>query len=121
MPIARDERIARLCAGAGLKAWVVCTSQDWATAPESIEVLDDPLPLISKTSRCKNDSVIYAPLSDVGGVAYDDDAVYIDLKTVAYSKDEDLTEREESRDGRRRGLVRPAAARFGRCEAGKSS
>ena len=33
--------------------------------------------------------MIYAPLSDVGGVA-DDDAVYIDLKTVAYSKEEDL-------------------------------
>ena len=60
-------------------------------APESIEVLDDPLPLISKTSTLeKSDSVIYAPLSDVGGVAYDDDAVYIDLKTVAYSKEEDL-------------------------------
>ena len=60
-------------------------------SPESIEVLDDPLPLISKTSTLeKSDSVIYAPLSDVGGVAYDDDAVYIDLKTVAYSKDEDL-------------------------------
>lgn len=60
-------------------------------APSSIEVLDDPLPLISKTSTLeKSDSVIYAPLADVGGVAYDDDAVYIDLKTVAYSKEEDL-------------------------------
>ena len=66
-------------------------------APESIEVLDDPLPLISKTSTLeKSDSC------HLRAVAYDDDAVYIAAwpmmkttrstspseSTVVYSKDE---------------------------------
>lgn len=45
--------------------------------------LSDPCPLpnsVKKTrSLSEKDRVIYAPMSGVGGIVYDKDAVYIDL------------------------------------------
>ncbi|OJJ81522.1 GTPase BMS1 [Aspergillus glaucus CBS 516.65] len=44
--------------------------------------------------------LLFAPMSDVGGVLVDKDAVYIDVKTANFNRDED----EEEEDPDRRGL-----------------
>ena len=41
--------------------------------------------------------LLFAPMSDVGGVLVDKDAVYIDIKTSNFNKDEDDEEDEEDR------------------------
>jgi len=49
---------------------------------QSITFLPDPCPLpegIKKRSLVEKDKTIYAPMSGVGGIVYDKDAVYIDL------------------------------------------
>ena len=72
-----------------------------------IEALPDPCPTpyldqaiakaTGKTSRRRlgeKQKVLFAPMSDVGGVLVDKDAVYIDLKTNTFDRDaEDLEER----------------------------
>ena len=59
---------------------------------ESMVSLDDPCPLpsvIKKRTLNDRERMIYAPMSDVGGILYDKDAIYIDLKDkhVVYTKD----------------------------------
>jgi len=49
---------------------------------QSISFLPDPCPLpegIKKRTLVEKDKTIYAPMSGVGGIVYDKDAVYIDL------------------------------------------
>ena len=53
----------------------------------------DPCPLPSKdkkNSLSKKDSLLFAPLSNVGAVSFDKDAVYIDIGNVNYTKKENL-------------------------------
>ncbi|KAJ1455713.1 hypothetical protein M885DRAFT_616973 [Pelagophyceae sp. CCMP2097] len=63
--------------------------------PSEISVLDDPVPMVDEqpdgTLRKKAKTLLYAPMAQIGNLHYgDDDDVYIDLKTVAYSKNDAL-------------------------------
>lgn len=52
-----------------------------------ISSLPDPCPLVEKTrTLSEKQRLIYAPMSDVGGVMFDKDAVYIDMPTDDFSK-----------------------------------
>ena len=75
-----------------------------------MSLLPDPCPMPQKeqerTSLDKKDSLIFAPLSNVGMVAFDKDAVYIDIGRVNYTKKENLAltarageQRENEGDG----------------------
>lgn len=49
---------------------------------KEITALDDPCPLPSqerKRTLNEKDKLLYAPMSDIGSVAYDNDVVYINL------------------------------------------
>jgi ribosome biogenesis protein BMS1 len=50
-------------------------------AIESISILGDPCPIPGKERKLLNEKhkLIYAPMSDVGGILYDNDAVYINV------------------------------------------
>ena len=59
---------------------------------EEVVALDDPCPppsAVKKRTLNDRERMIYAPMSDVGGILYDKDAVYITLKDghVLYTKD----------------------------------
>ncbi|KAG9403175.1 Glycoside hydrolase 2 (Mannanase, beta-galactosidase) [Aphanomyces cochlioides] len=60
----------------------------------SVTSLPDPCPLPSKTSEKKHlsdkDIMLYAPMSDVGNITFDKDAVYINLGQVNHSKRDQL-------------------------------
>lgn len=60
---------------------------------KSVSTLADPCPLVEKdkerTSLSKR-SLLFAPLSDVGAVAFDNDAIYIDIPKAHYTKKENL-------------------------------
>lgn len=66
-----------------------------------ISAVADPCPLPDKEKKSnflnKKDSLLYAPLSNVGAVSFDKDAVYIDIGKANYTKKENLaiTEGEE--------------------------
>ncbi|KAF2760544.1 DUF663-domain-containing protein [Pseudovirgaria hyperparasitica] len=77
-----------------------------------IEALPDPCPTpymdqaVAKVTGKKGrrrlgdkQKIIFAPMSDVGGVLVDKDAVYIDVKTSTFDRDDD-----EDEDGKERGL-----------------
>jgi len=70
-------------------------------AISDIKLLPDPCPMPQKeserTSLNKKDSLIFAPLSNVGMVSFDQDAVYIDIGRVNYTKKANLalTARDE--------------------------
>ncbi|KAJ5499257.1 Ribosome biogenesis protein BMS1/TSR1 C-terminal [Penicillium expansum] len=79
----------------------------------NIEGLPDPCPTpymdqqiakaTGKSNRRKlgeHQKLLFAPMSDVGGVLVDKDAVYIDIKTNTFDRDSD----EDSDDEERRGL-----------------
>ncbi|OQD70718.1 hypothetical protein PENPOL_c001G09797 [Penicillium polonicum] len=79
----------------------------------NIEGLPDPCPTpymdqqiakaTGKSNRRKlgeHQKLLFAPMSDVGGVLVDKDAVYIDVKTNTFDRDSD----EDSDDEERRGL-----------------
>ncbi|KAG0161023.1 hypothetical protein PDIDSM_8556 [Penicillium digitatum] len=79
----------------------------------NIEGLPDPCPTpymdqqiakaTGKSNRRKlgeHQKLLFAPMSDVGGVLVDKDAVYIDIKTNTFDRDSD----EDSDDAERRGL-----------------
>ncbi|EMR09931.1 hypothetical protein PNEG_01690 [Pneumocystis murina B123] len=52
-----------------------------------VSSLPDPCPLVEKTRTLgEKQKLIYAPMSDVGGVMFDKDAVYIDIPTNDFSK-----------------------------------
>ena len=59
-----------------------------------MSLLPDPCPIPEKeserTSLKKKDSLIFAPMSNVGMVSFDNDAVYIDIGRVNYTKKENL-------------------------------
>ncbi|KAF0686785.1 Aste57867_21448 [Aphanomyces stellatus] len=61
---------------------------------QSITSMPDPCPLPSKSSEKRHlsdkDIMLYAPMSDVGNITFDKDAVYINLGTVNHSKRETL-------------------------------
>jgi len=71
---------------------------------EEITVLSDPCPVPDKERESKTlnkkDSLLFAPLSNVGAVSFDKDAVYIDVGRVNYTKKEnlELTERNGEND-----------------------
>lgn len=60
-----------------------------------VSVLPDPCPIPDKeqerTTLKKKDSLLFAPLSNVGAVSFDKDAVYIDIGRVNYTKKENLS------------------------------
>lgn len=59
---------------------------------EDVSYLPDPCPLpekLKKRSLDDKEKLIYAPMSGVGGVVFDKDAVYIDLKgSHSHNRDE---------------------------------
>ena len=59
-----------------------------------VSVLPDPCPIPDKerdrTSLSKKDALLFAPLSNVGAVSFDKDAVYIDIGRANYTKKENL-------------------------------
>ncbi|ORY01638.1 DUF663-domain-containing protein [Basidiobolus meristosporus CBS 931.73] len=68
---------------------------------EEIDIINDPCPLPEKVrkSLSEKQKLIYAPMSDVGGIMYDKDAVYINIpgsftKKSQYAKDEEVDEDE---------------------------
>ncbi|OQR91640.1 ribosome biogenesis protein BMS1 [Achlya hypogyna] len=73
---------------------------------ESVTSLPDPCPLPSKNSEkvkkhlSQKDIMLYAPMSDVGNIMFDKDAVYINLGTVNYSKKDDIEADDEAAHGK---------------------
>jgi ribosome biogenesis protein BMS1 len=70
-----------------------------------ISILPDPCPLPDKVRRSLSErhKVIYAPMSNVGGVMYDKDAVYIDIprnSTKKSKKSDQVSEEEDDDDGK---------------------
>eukprot|EP00239_Pterosperma_sp_CCMP1384_P001732 CAMPEP_0197846034 /NCGR_PEP_ID=MMETSP1438-20131217/2861_1 /TAXON_ID=1461541 /ORGANISM="Pterosperma sp., Strain CCMP1384" /LENGTH=1206 /DNA_ID=CAMNT_0043457543 /DNA_START=45 /DNA_END=3665 /DNA_ORIENTATION=+ len=68
---------------------------------KEITALPDPCPLpstIKKRSLNEKERTIYAPMSDVGGLLYDKDAIYIDINQATYTKNQD-TEGEDMETG----------------------
>mmetsp|Transcript_63327 Transcript_63327/g.74907 ORF Transcript_63327/g.74907 Transcript_63327/m.74907 type:complete len:957 (-) Transcript_63327:34-2904(-) len=69
---------------------------------EEISVLPDPIPMVDKEKKLmslkKKESLLFAPLSNVGAVTYDKDAVYIDIGKVNYTKKEHLQTVENAED-----------------------
>ena len=68
--------------------------------PSEISALDDPVPLMDEaadgTLKRKAKTLLYAPMSQIGNVHYgNDDDVYIDLRTVAYSNEATLNVAED--------------------------
>ena len=63
-------------------------------ALNEVSMVQDPLPLPDKESERKTlkkkDALLFAPLSNVGAVSYDNDAVYIDIGRANYTKKENL-------------------------------
>ncbi len=60
-----------------------------------LNVMPDPCPIPDKDAKIsrslnKKDSLLYAPLSNVGAVSFDKDAVYIDIGRANYTKKENL-------------------------------
>jgi ribosome biogenesis protein BMS1 len=62
-----------------------------------VGALHDPCPLPDQEKKSqslnKKDSLLFAPLSNVGAVSYDKDAIYIDIGRVNYTKKENLDRR----------------------------
>ena len=59
---------------------------DFAMA--SVDALADPCPLPEKerSSLKSKETLLYAPMANVGAVRYDADAMYIDLRRLHYTK-----------------------------------
>ncbi|KNC52613.1 uncharacterized protein AMSG_08477 [Thecamonas trahens ATCC 50062] len=60
-------------------------------AMDSVTIMDDPCPLAERSSGGKRrladrSKLLYAPLSDVGDILFDRDAVYIDLQNNSVAK-----------------------------------
>lgn len=76
-----------------------------------VSSLPDPCPAPGATNSKKRKSIsekqklIYGPMSDVGGIMFDKDAVYIDMPTNSFSKRErDVDGENESTDEEAKGL-----------------
>jgi len=67
-----------------------------------LSVMPDPCPLPDKDKKNQNlskkESLLYAPLSNVGAVSFDKDAVYIDIGRVNYTKKENLAIADKEAD-----------------------
>ena len=69
-----------------------------------LSVMPDPCPLPDSNKRntnlSKKDALLFAPLSNVGAVSFDKDAVYIDIGKNNYTKKENLaqTDKEKSEE-----------------------
>lgn len=69
-----------------------------------VSVVPDPIPIPDKererSSLAKKDALLYAPLSNVGAVSFDKDAVYIDIGKAHYTKRENLAivDRKDAQD-----------------------
>lgn len=68
-----------------------------------LSALPDPCPIPEKererTSLIKKSSLLFAPLSNVGAVSFDKDAVYIDIGRVNYTKKANLALTSRENDG----------------------
>ena len=68
-----------------------------------VGALHDPCPLPDQEKKSqslnKKDSLLFAPLSNVGAVSYDKDAIYIDIGRVNYTKKENLDRRSAKSGG----------------------
>lgn len=68
-----------------------------------VGALHDPCPLPDQEKKSqslnKKDSLLFAPLSNVGAVSYDKDAIYIDIGRVNYTKKENLDRRSAKAGG----------------------
>ena len=68
-----------------------------------VGALPDPCPLPDQDKKSqslsKKDSLLFAPLSNVGAVSFDEDAVYIDIGRVNYTKKENLDRRAKENGG----------------------
>jgi len=66
-----------------------------------VSALPDPCPIPdkeAKTLKKKKDSLLFAPLSNVGAVSFDKDAVYIDIGRANYTKKEDIADGDNDMD-----------------------
>lgn len=69
-----------------------------------LTVMPDPCPLPDKdkknTNLSRKDALLFAPLSNVGAVSFDKDAVYIDIGRANYTKKENLalTDKEKGEE-----------------------
>lgn len=64
------------------------TDQPNPTPSKQVDALADPCPLPEKersTLKTK-ETLLYAPMANVGSVRYDADAMYIDLRRLHYTK-----------------------------------
>ncbi|GBN64172.1 hypothetical protein AVEN_204866-1, partial [Araneus ventricosus] len=60
---------------------------------KNIHFLPDPCPLpdkLKKRSLNEKERLIYAPMSGVGGIVYDKDAVYIEMKEDQNKENEEV-------------------------------
>ena len=62
-----------------------------------ISPLPDPCPIPDKEQKTlkKKDALLFAPLSNVGAVSFDKDAIYIDIGRANYTKDEDIHKNDD--------------------------
>ena len=68
-----------------------------------VSTLPDPCPIPDKENKSlkkKKDSLLFAPLSNVGAVSFDKDAVYIDIGRANYTKKEDIADGDKDDDDR---------------------
>jgi ribosome biogenesis protein BMS1 len=67
-----------------------------------VSVLPDPCPIPGndeeRKTLNKKDSLLFAPLSNVGAVSFDKDAVYIDIGRANYTKKENLAITDKNRE-----------------------
>ncbi len=65
-----------------------------------ISPLTDPCPIPDKEQKTlkKKDALLFAPLSNVGAVSFDKDAIYIDIGRANYTKKGDIHGNEEKED-----------------------
>eukprot|EP00536_Pseudo-nitzschia_multiseries_P000880 jgi/Psemu1/250023/estExt_Genewise1Plus.C_110096 len=65
-----------------------------------ISPLPDPCPIPDKEQKSlrKKDALLFAPLSNVGAVSFDKDAIYIDIGRANYTKKADIQGNDESGD-----------------------
>jgi ribosome biogenesis protein BMS1 len=115
-----DRRVALFgfVRGAALKQSTLlhlCGCGDLSTL--AIRTLDDPVPLPEtdpekrklKRSLNAKETLLYAPMSDVGSVIFDRDAVYINVPHVHFSKAESLLTSEDAKKATGFPDMRPAA------------
>lgn len=65
-----------------------------------ISPLPDPCPIPDKEKKTltKKDALLFAPLSNVGAVSFDKDAIYIDIGRANYTKKDDIQGNKEDED-----------------------